>query len=128
MKDSRLEVPFSYLNNTPCSREVPKGLFMIANPIRANIQLSSPSECAVIQVDEIRVCVVSKNWVSLPLGAQKLYENGGINITKEKADKWNTRLQHHEFQVLANNTAKTASLDAVRAFVDAQAQTAITCW
>jgi len=63
-----------------------------------------------------------------PLGAQKLYENGGINITKEKADKWNTRLQHHEFQVLANNTAKTASLDAVGAFVDAQAQTAITCW
>jgi hypothetical protein len=101
---------------------------MIANPIRANIQLSSPSECAVIQVDEIRVCVVSKNWVSLPLGAQKLYENDGINITKEKAEKWNTRLQHNEFQVLANNTAKTASLDAVRAFVDAQAQTAITCW
>ena len=101
---------------------------MIANPIRADIQLSSPSECAVIQVDEIRVCVVSKPWVLLPLGAQKLYENGGINITKEKAEKWNTRLQHHEFQVLANNTAKTASLDAVRAFVDAQAQTAITCW
>jgi len=40
----------------------------------------------------------------------------------------NTQLNNHEFHVLANYPSKTASLDAVRAFADVQAQTAIACW